>query len=56
MQISELEDTINNVSSDNLRNYAELRERIDDLERVVKALADKVNEVIDTVNKNEEKQ
>ena len=55
MQISELEDIINNVSSDNLRNYAELRERVNDLERVVKALADKVNEVIDIINESEEK-
>ena len=54
MQISELEDAINNISSDNLHNYAELRERLNDLERVVNALVGKVNEVIDAVNKIEE--
>ncbi len=55
MQISEIEDAISNVSRDSLCNYKELCERLDDLERVVKALADKVNEVIDTINESGEK-
>lgn len=55
MQISEIENAIGNISSDSHYKYKELCERLDDLERVVKALADKVNEVIDTINESEEK-
>lgn len=53
MQINEIEDAISNVSGDSLRYYKKLDKRIDDLEKTVKALADKLNEVIVTVNKLE---